>query len=271
MEADHDVVTRAVVSRFRRQPPDVAPEGETVTQPMDEPTPQAVPDPGQLADPAPAQAPPVAPVAAAAAAVEPDPGVDPFAARVSPGSASPATAPVGHGVDNRALDGAHAAPAPQWGEYGSVTPTGPVSGAFPAPRQPDPLRGVLAGVLAAILGALAWALLVALTHYEVAFAALGVGYLVGWAVHRYGGTATTGLAAASAAMAGCGILLGFVLAQLFMGAHDLGIGFLDAVDAVTNDVGWLKFITHSTTGIGWLFLAVGAFGAFRLVAQKRPG
>jgi hypothetical protein len=124
-------------------------------------------------------------------------------------------------------------------------------------------------MVAAVVGALAWALLVAVTHYEVAFVALGVGYLVGWAVHRYGGVATTALAAASAAMAAAGILVGFVLAQLFIGAHDVGIGFMDSVDTVTNDIGWVRFITHATNGLGWLFLALGAFAAFRLVAQQR--
>jgi len=235
---------------------------------MDEQTPPAVPDPGQPVDPV--LAPPVAAVPAAMA--EPGQDVDPagdHASQAPPSSPSTAAAPVGEGVVGRVAAGADAAAAPLWGEYGSVPAAGPGPGTAPTPEQADPLRGVLAGILAAIVGALAWALLVALTHYEVAFAALGVGYAVGWAVHRYGGTATTGLAAASAAMAGCGILLGFVLAQLFMGAHDLGIGFLDAVDTVTNDIGWLNFITHATTGIGWLFLAVGAFGAFRLVAQKR--
>jgi len=226
-----------------------------VTEPRDQPTP-----------------PPVAPGTAAvdpgAATADADQG-GATAPSLSP--APPTPGPGDHGTEPAPAGAPDAAPAPQWGEYGAIAPAPTEPSTGPAPGRADPLRGVLAGVIAAIVGALGWALLVALTHYEVAFAALGVGYLVGWAVHRYGGAASTGLAAASAAMAGCGILLGFVLAQLFIGAHDLGIGFLDAVDTVTTNIGWLTFITHATTGLGWLFLAFGAFGAFRLVAQKRRG
>ena len=246
-----------------------------MTEPMDQPTPPAVTDPFQAA--VPVLAPPVAPLPDTA-----DPGAAAAnlgAAAADPGAATaPSLSPVppttgsgDHGNGPAPAGAPGAAPAPQWGEYGAVAPALPVPSTGPAPGRADPLRGVLAGVIAAVAAALGWALLVALTHDEVAFAAVGVGYLVGWAVHRYGGTASTGLAAASPAMAGCGILLGFVLAHLFIGAHDLGIGFLDAVDTVTTNIGWLTFITHATTGLGWLFLAFGAFGAFRLVAQKRRG
>lgn len=162
-------------------------------------------------------------------------------------------------------------PLPPWGEYGApggAAPVLPAAGPAGAPGSADPLRGVLAGLVAAVLGAAAWALLVLLTHYEIGFVAIFLGYGVGWAVHRFGGVASTGLAVASAALAAMGILLGFVLAQIFVGAHDAGIGVMDAVDTVTSDIGWGTFITHSVTGLGWLFLALGAYSAFRIVAQS---
>jgi hypothetical protein len=133
-------------------------------------------------------------------------------------------------------------------------------------RAADPLRGVLSGLIAAVLGALAWALVVAVAHIELGIIAVFVGYGVGWAVHRFGGAASTGLAVAAAAFAAIGILAGFILAGLLLVAHDRGIGVMDVASDVID---WPGFINASVNGLGWLFLAIGAFSAFRLVAQQR--
>jgi hypothetical protein len=159
-------------------------------------------------------------------------------------------------------------PPPWTGEYAAVPPVLPAA-PMAAPGKADPLRGILAGLIAAVVGAALWALLVALTHYEIGILAVAVGYGVGWAVHRFGGVASTGLAAGAAALAAFGVLLGFILAGLFLGAHEAHIGVMDAVQIVSSDIGWPKFIGDSVGGIGWLFLAIGAFAAFRLVAQQR--
>lgn len=154
---------------------------------------------------------------------------------------------------------------PPWEEYGVAAPTPQVAPAAPA----DPLRGILAGIGVAVLGAVAWALLVFLTHYEVGIAAVVIGLAVGWAVHRVGRVASIGMAIGAAVIAAFGILLGFIVANLIAGAHDLGIGFTDAVNVVTDQIGWGTFLSDSVSGLDWLFLAIGAFSAFRLVAQQR--
>ena len=158
-----------------------------------------------------------------------------------------------------------AAPA-SFPEYGAYAPPQPA----PEPEPGDPLRGLLAGAGAALLGAIVWAALVYITHYELGIVAVFVGYGVGYVVHRVGRTASVGLAAASAGFAAVGILLGFVLSQLVAGMRDLGTSFLDTVDLVSQRIGWFEFIFKDcVTGVGWLFLAIGAFAAFRLVAQQR--
>ena len=155
--------------------------------------------------------------------------------------------------------------------YGAYVAPGAAPASAPeAPaRSGDLLGGVLAGVIAAVVGAALWALVVAVTHYEIGLIAVVVGWGVGYAVHRFGGPASVNLAAVAAVLAAIGILAGFVLGSLVPGAHDLGGGFFDAVDFVSSQIGWGTFITQSVGGVGWLFLAIGAFGAFRLVAQQR--
>jgi hypothetical protein len=160
---------------------------------------------------------------------------------------------------------------PPWGEYGApapVLPTGePAMPAVPAVPA-DPLRGLLAGFVAAVVGAVVWGLVVAVTHVSLGIIAVFVGYGVGWAIHRFGGAASTGLAAAAAVLAALGILAGFILGGLLLVAHDHGIGILDVVSDVID---WPGFINASVNGLGWLFLAIGAYSAFRLVAQNRRG
>ncbi len=151
-------------------------------------------------------------------------------------------------------------------EYGAYAPAQPE----PEPEPGDPLRGLLAGAGAALLGAIVWAGLVYVTHYELGIVAVGVGYGVGYAVHRIGRAASTGIALGAAALAGVGILFGFVLSQLVAGMEVLHGSFLDAVDFVGQYIGWGEFVIKAPgDALSWAFLAIGAFAAFRLVAQQR--
>ena len=196
---------------------------------------------------------------------------------------TPAAVPGVPGVPDPA-----AVPEPPWSQAAPVLP-GPVPqpadtsayGAYVAPgtapvgapeapaKSGDLLGGVLAGLIAAVVGAALWALVVAVTNHDIGLIAVVVGYGVGWAVHRFGPGPSTNLALIAAGLAALGILAGFVLGSLVQGAHEIGGGFFDAVDVVSNQIGWGTFITQSVGGVGWLFLAIGAFGAFRLVAQQR--
>lgn len=155
--------------------------------------------------------------------------------------------------------------SPAYGAY--VAPSAAAASAPEAPaRSGDLLGGVLAGLIAAALGAALWAVVVAVTHVELGIIAVFVGYGVGWAVHRFGPGPSINLAVIAAVLAALGILAGFVLAGLLLVGHGRGMGVFDVYSAVID---WPGFINASVGGVGWLFLAIGAFGAFRLVAQRR--
>ena len=155
-------------------------------------------------------------------------------------------------------------PAQPWQAYGTYTPP-VVEPVVPA----DPVRGLLAGAGVALVGAVLWALVVYATSYEIGFLAVLIGYGVGYAVHRAGRVASTGVAAAAALVAAAGILLGFVLTGVAVVAKVAGVGLMDAVNLVSDRLGWGNLISDSITGVDWLFLAIGAFAAFRLVTGQR--
>ncbi|MBI4422166.1 MAG: hypothetical protein HY554_00470 [Elusimicrobia bacterium] len=70
-------------------------------------------------------------------------------------------------------------------------------------------RAAAAGAAAAVASGIGWAAMVALTGAEIGYAAVGVGYLAGQAVHRASGRRKTrGLQKLSVACAALGLVLG---------------------------------------------------------------
>src|SRR5260370_20069198 len=82
----------------------------------------------------------------------------------------------------------------------------PTAQAPPSWREP-----LLAGLAAALAGALAWALITVLTHYKVGLVAVGLGFLVGGVVRRFGGAGSQPHAVLSAILALLGCALGNLL------------------------------------------------------------
>jgi hypothetical protein len=80
-------------------------------------------------------------------------------------------------------------------------------------------RGVVAGGVAAGLGAIIWAIVAYLTNYQIGWMAIGVGFLVGWAMRLFGKGIDKifGLVGAALSLAGCVagnlLMLGAVIAR----------------------------------------------------------
>lgn len=104
------------------------------------------------------------------------------------------------------------------------------------------LPAVLAGATAALVGAAVWAVLQTVTGYEIGYAAVGVGLLVGVVVGRLGRSAATGPLPVVAA----------VLAVLATVLGDLA-GFAGLVGRTVEDAGYaapglLAVVSHVLSG-----------------------
>ena len=108
-----------------------------------------------------------------------------------------------------------------------------------------------------------------LTKYEIGLIAVAIGYAVGYVVHRVGGVASQTTAIVAAVLAAGGIVLGFVLTTVAGVAQVVGVGFFDAVNLISDHNAWGTALSDSVSGMDWLFLAIGAFSAWRLVAGQR--
>jgi hypothetical protein len=84
-----------------------------------------------------------------------------------------------------------------------------ISSGQPPPRQ-SLAFAIIAGIAAAIIGGIAWAVVTLTTEYQIGYMAVGVGFLVGFAV-RLGNGSTKIFGYVGAVLA----LLGCVLGNLF--------------------------------------------------------
>lgn len=89
--------------------------------------------------------------------------------------------------------------------------------------------GILGGFIAALAGASVWAIVTAITEFQIGFMAVGIGFLVGYAV-RYMGQGVDqiyGIIGGGLSLVGC--LFGNVLTSCIFYAEAEGIPFMDIV------------------------------------------
>jgi len=78
-------------------------------------------------------------------------------------------------------------------------------------EEQNPIMGILSGLLAAIIGAVIWAAITVITTYQIGWMAIGVAFLVGWSVRRWGRGVDKYFGIFGAALALFGCLLGNIL------------------------------------------------------------
>ncbi len=96
--------------------------------------------------------------------------------------------------------------------------------------------GLAGGIGAAVIAAAAWALVTVLTEHHYGLVAIGVGFLVGYAVRIFGKGVDTIFGATGAAVSLLGCVAGNFLTVLVFVSRQEGIPFLDLLSRVTPGV-----------------------------------
>jgi hypothetical protein len=122
--------------------------------------------------------------------------------------------------------------------------------------------GLVAGLAAAAVGAAVWALITVLTEFQIGWMAVGVGFLVGWAVRLAGKGSTMVFGVLGAALALGGCLAGNLLTICIFGARQLNLPVFDMIarltPALTRDLMW------ETSGpMDLLFYALAVYEGYR--------
>jgi len=122
---------------------------------------------------------------------------------------------------------------------------------------------LVAGAGAAIVGAAVWAGVTVATEYQIGFMAIGIGFLVGFAVRSLGKgiTSTFGLLGATLSLLGCA--LGNLLTVTAIVAKQEGVAFLDALSQLDAELA-AKLMGAFFSPMDLLFYLIALYYGYKL-------
>src|ERR671935_1035797 len=161
-------------------------------------------------------------------------------------------------------------PAPPKTFTRPVTPN-PIATPEPitAPKPAGPIEvtenlpmGFMAGLVAAAIGAGLWALITIVTGFQIGWMAVGVGFLVGWAVRvaGKGSHRAFGIMGALLALSGCAV--GNLLTILVLASQQFGVSLLAVFARLTPDV-IVNLMELSFRPMDVLFYCIAIYQGYR--------
>ena len=125
------------------------------------------------------------------------------------------------------------------------------------------------GFAAAIVAAIIWSIVTYVTKFQIGFMAIGVGFLVGYAVSRLGKgiTAAFGITGAVFSLFGC--LLGNLLTTLIVAARDEGVGIFEIINALFMSPSiTVELMAATFSPIDVLFYAIAVYEGYKFSFRK---
>ena len=127
--------------------------------------------------------------------------------------------------------------------------------------------GVLAGMAAALLGGIAWAGITLATGYQIGYMAVGVGFLVGFAVRHFGKGVTPQFAVAGCVLALAGCALGNLLSVCGFVSIQQNVPFLQIVSGLTPGNG-LRILKATFEPMDALFYGIALYGGWNYSRRR---
>jgi hypothetical protein len=139
------------------------------------------------------------------------------------------------------------------------------------PPQPNMLLALLAGFMASILGAVIWCGITYATHRQFGLVAIGIGFLVGYAVRYFGHGAsiTYGIIGGVFALLGC--VMGNILTILAFAAIQEGVPFTTIILAfLANPLIIFMLLQETFSFIDIVFYGIAIYEGFRFSMADAP-
>jgi hypothetical protein len=124
---------------------------------------------------------------------------------------------------------------------------------------------VIAGVSAALIGAILWAIITVVTKFQIGYMAVGVGFLVGYAIRTFGKGLSPlyGVIGASLALIGC--LLGNLLSVCGFIAGDQNLPFMQILLGIfTNPDVIIQVLIATFQPMDLLFYGIALYEGYHL-------
>lgn len=123
--------------------------------------------------------------------------------------------------------------------------------------------GLVAGLIAALAGAALWAVITVMTGYQIGWMAIGVGFLVGWAVRQFGQGVDVVFAVAGAILALLGCVAGNLLAGCGLIAQEAGVPFLEVLGRLDPNMA-VQLLVELFSPMDLLFYGFAVYEGFQL-------
>lgn len=131
-------------------------------------------------------------------------------------------------------------------------------------------KAILLGVLACIIGAIAWALISISTGYQIGYMAIGIGFLVGFAMRQGKGIRPLfGIIGAALALLSC--VMGDFFSIVGMVAKEYEVSFMDVLlDADYTAV--MEVVAENLASMTIVFYGIAVYEGYKLSfsSQKEP-
>lgn len=130
-------------------------------------------------------------------------------------------------------------------------------------------KAVLLGVLACIVGAAAWALISISTGYQIGYMAIGIGFLVGFAMRQGKGIRPVfGIIGAALALLSC--VMGDFFSIAGLAAKEFEVSFMDVL--LTNYSVVMELVLENLASMTIVFYGIAVYEGYKLSfsAQNEP-
>ena len=140
------------------------------------------------------------------------------------------------------------------------------------PEQDSLPMALLAGLVAAAAGAAAWALVTVFTGLKVGWVAVGIGFLVGYAVRLFGKGSSPAFQVLGAVLSLLGCLVGNLLAVCIFASQSEDVPLTTILAGMTPTLA-VKLIVETFSGMDLLFYGLAVYEGYkfaRLPAAPPP-
>ena len=151
---------------------------------------------------------------------------------------------------------------------GSGTPATPVPPM--SVEEANLPAAVMGGLVAALVGAVVWAVITVTTKFQIGFMAVGVGFLVAWAVRTLGKGRTQAFGIIGAVFAFLGCVLGNLLSACGFIAADQAQPVMSVASKVFSTPSVAVDILQTTfSGMDLLFYGIAVYEGYKLARRSQ--
>lgn len=122
--------------------------------------------------------------------------------------------------------------------------------------------GLIAGIAAAVIGAMIWALITVATNYQIGWMAVGVGFLVGYAIRYFGKGSDPIFSVSGSIIALLGCIAGNILTVVILVGNQEQVGVISLLSRLTPGI-VVDLLKETFQPMDILFYGIAVYEAYK--------